>query len=48
MKERMLQRIVLQIQRLWATPVTNASEAHCRAEELTRLCNLKDKFENKK
>jgi hypothetical protein len=37
MREKMLQRVVLQIQRLWATPVTNANEAHCRAEELTRL-----------
>lgn len=43
MKEIMLQRIILDIQRLWATPVTNASEAHCRAEKLTRLEKLKDK-----
>ena len=44
MKEKMLQRITLQIQGLWATPVTNASEAHFRAEKLTRLGKIKDKL----
>lgn len=44
MREKMLQRVVLQIQRLWETPVTNASEAHFRAEKLTRLGKLKDKL----
>lgn len=44
MKEKMLQRVTLEIQRLWATPVTNASEAHYRAEKLTRLGKLEDKL----
>ena len=44
MKEKMLQRVTLQIQKLWATPVLNASEAHFRADELTRLGKIKDKL----
>jgi hypothetical protein len=47
MKDKVLQRITLQIQRLWATPITNASEAHFRAEELTRLEKLKTKYDEK-
>ena len=43
-KNKMLRRITLGIQRLWATPVSNASEAHFRAEKLTRLEKLKNKL----
>lgn len=44
MKDKMLQRITLQIQRLWETPVSNTSEAHFRAEKITRLEKLKNKL----
>jgi hypothetical protein len=44
MKDKMLQRITLQIQQIWAKPITNASEAHFRARELTRLGKLKEKL----
>lgn len=44
MKEKILRRVTLQIQQLWATPVSNASEAHFRAEKLTRLGKIKDKL----